>query len=218
MDLIFDSSLVLYLPLYNLDGASFMSRDAYGHRCTVTGAVWRLNGCRFDETDDRITVGAAGDAELAGLTDTTILVWACPSSLASENKSIISKNNRAGEDRYNLLIQTTGAPQFFYENNNNVVSVTGSAGVVTVNSWYFFSCRFGNGGVKLETNLGDQVTNADTNVMRSEDGTAKPLYIGRDYNNDFEFGGVVGEVFIYNRCLTNGEIQQNYLATKGRYR
>ncbi len=32
------------------------------------------------------------------------------------------------------------------------------------------------------------------------------------------FAGVVGEVLIYNRLLTDGEIMQNYLATKWRYR
>ena len=33
MDYIFDSSVALYLPLCELDGTSFQSKDAYGHMC-----------------------------------------------------------------------------------------------------------------------------------------------------------------------------------------
>ena len=51
-DFIFDPSLALYLPLYELDGASFVSRDAYGYLCTITGASWKLRGYKFDGVDD----------------------------------------------------------------------------------------------------------------------------------------------------------------------
>ena len=57
MDFIFDPSLVLYLPLYQPDGASFASRDAYGHLCTVTGALWTPQGRTFDGADDIIDLG-----------------------------------------------------------------------------------------------------------------------------------------------------------------
>ena len=43
MGFIFDPSLVLYLSLWKLDGDSFMSKDAYGHLCTVTGALYSIN-------------------------------------------------------------------------------------------------------------------------------------------------------------------------------
>ena len=54
MNFIFDPSLVLYLPLHQRDGSSFMSKDAYGHVCTVTGAVWTPEGRLFDGVDDYI--------------------------------------------------------------------------------------------------------------------------------------------------------------------
>lgn len=57
-----DPYLKLYLPLYELDGSSFMSKDAYGHLCTVTGALWRPNGRWFDKTSDIITCGNIGTA------------------------------------------------------------------------------------------------------------------------------------------------------------
>ena len=54
MDFIFDPSLVLYLPFYELEGASFASRDAYGHLCIATGTSRRRGARYFDGNDDRL--------------------------------------------------------------------------------------------------------------------------------------------------------------------
>ena len=66
MNFIFDPSLVLYLPLYQLDGASFVSKDAHGHLCSVTGALWRPNGRWFDGTDDTIAADSVASAGFFG--------------------------------------------------------------------------------------------------------------------------------------------------------
>jgi hypothetical protein len=56
VNFVYDPSLVFHLPLYELDGDSFISKDACGHLCTVTGAVWTPRGSDFDGLDDKITV------------------------------------------------------------------------------------------------------------------------------------------------------------------
>lgn len=40
------------------DGQSFMSRDVYGHLCTVHGAVWYADGAYCDGSDDYIEANA----------------------------------------------------------------------------------------------------------------------------------------------------------------
>ena len=52
-----DPSLVLYLPLYELDGSSFRSRDAYGHLATVTGALWTPQGRTLMGQMTKLTAG-----------------------------------------------------------------------------------------------------------------------------------------------------------------
>ena len=64
MNFIYDPSLVLYLPFYQLDGASFMSKDKHGYPCTVTGALWRPDGHYFDGTDDKIVVPDAASLDI----------------------------------------------------------------------------------------------------------------------------------------------------------
>lgn len=41
------------------DGQSFMSRDTYGHSCTIHGMVWNLNGQVFDGVSARVNPPAA---------------------------------------------------------------------------------------------------------------------------------------------------------------
>ena len=53
---VYDPFVCLYLPLRELDGASFMSRDHYGHLCTVAGARWTPEGYSYDKVDDVITI------------------------------------------------------------------------------------------------------------------------------------------------------------------
>ena len=67
-----DPSLRLYLPLYELDGQSFRSRDAYGHLCTVTGAKRGFNWWEFDGVDDVITIPHSS-AHL--FSNVTVIAW-----------------------------------------------------------------------------------------------------------------------------------------------
>ena len=94
MDFIFDSSLVLYLPFYELDGASFAAKDKHGHSCTVTGALWRPYGHYFDGTDDRIDCGASTAFDL---TKYTIEAWFKINGTQG-NKKIISKRSLDGTE------------------------------------------------------------------------------------------------------------------------
>ncbi|MDO8687497.1 MAG: hypothetical protein Q7K41_02790, partial [Dehalococcoidales bacterium] len=71
MDFIFDPSLVLYLPLYEPDSSSLMSKDAYGHLAAVTGATWGTLGRTFDGSDDQIDCGNASSLVTAFGGDTT---------------------------------------------------------------------------------------------------------------------------------------------------
>jgi len=41
------------------DGQSFMERSVYGHLCTNHGAVWNLEGMKFDGSDDFVEMGTA---------------------------------------------------------------------------------------------------------------------------------------------------------------
>lgn len=212
MSFIFDPSLVLYLPLYALDGFSFASRDLHGHTGTVTGARWRPSGHYFDGSDDKINCGHSPVFDLASL---SIWVWVCLWAAAPANQweGIVDKNDayslRLDQDSTNVYgrFKVGGAtrasnpyPLALKQWYNVVLSVDGARTA---------------GNIRLFANGEEVVAPADTGGML--DTNANDLYIGTTAGIYF-INATIGEVAIYNRALSSPEIQCNYLATKWRYR
>ena len=207
-----DPSCVLYLPLHRLDGASFMSKDAYGHLCTVTGALWRPNGRWFDGLDDKITVPdhAALDITVA----ITMEVWTKFDTVNfNANDSIISKGSRAGA--------TTGY-NFYPDAGNNLwmgmaLDGTWTSGKIiqdlSQDTWYHLVAVYDGSNYIGYKNGAVQLSPAKTGAIVVNDIDVSIMFGGSAYMN-----GNIGEIRIYNRALTPLEIQGNYLATKRRYR
>ena len=216
---IFDSSLVLYLPLYQLDGASFMSRDAYGHLCTATGALWRPSGRYFDGVDDYINLGISSTLDL--ISAGTVEIWILPTPNVNRSGIIgryITTGSETGE-RY--AIDCAGAAPYNYRftiadgTSFNYAEVAQSDVTPTANRAEHIVGTFDGIAVKAYVNgrLLASVAQTLTPVMGNT-----PLYIGKDGGQWGKFRGIVGEARLYNRALTPQEVLRNYLATKWRYR
>ena len=211
-DFIFDPSLVLYLPLHQLDGASFISKDAYGHLCTVTGALWTPNGREFDASDDKITVP---DHSVLDITDDlTVEGWVKLLNTGGNNSVMGKASTIWTQVSYLLQIFNHEHPTFGLSSDGGVPSYLDSNVVVEADSWYHLVGTFARpnrvifiDGVQKNSDSWDN----DIHI-----GTAD-LYIGKYTGTSNTLDGMVGEVRIYNRALTPLEIQQNYLATKWRY-
>ena len=215
MDFFFDPSLVLYLPLYELDGASFMSKDKHGHLCTVTGALWRPYGRYFDGSDDKIACGSSS----AILPDAfTVIAWVKPTT--DDSQALVR-------------FSTTNAPAFILEYAGNGKPLLIMAGD---NYQYFVAAAWN----KLKDGSYHQVAisipgAAQTDVLLSrmfvddeEIAQANSIVTGTQlakaqldigYTNNWgKLHGLTGEFALFNRVLAPVEIQHYYLATKWRYR
>jgi len=212
-----------YAPLYKLDGSSFSSQDGGGHLCTVTGALWTLQGRLFDtDAGDFIALPSAVYQAFANTNDFTMEAWA----------HLPDPANLKG---YTLTFNGDSAP------NQPTIWL------------YFGSFNGGSYGFQVRQTLGSAVQNragktgltvgfhhmvgmwdaALNKAIIYVDGE----YGGEDATNvltfaktDFDWGDIgklmggsgsanswIGEVRIYNRVLLPQEIQSNYLATKWRY-
>lgn len=225
-DMIRDPYLVFYADLSKHDGAQFMSDDAYGHLCTVTGAVWGSQGRTFDG-DDYINIDTALTS-LQTNTSGTCLSWLkIPDATPAGYMGIMGfGDTNANEYIIIQIAETTGL----------LLSACRSGGS---NQW------------GVQTNTNPFTSNTWVNVALVQDGVSPVLYVngvavaqtfttstnktkwflagtgldnGRigciNYNsagNISLFTGTIRETLIYNRALTPTEIQQNYLATKWRY-
>jgi len=208
-DFIRDPSIVLDLPLYKLDGASIMSKDAYGHLCTVTGALWRPNGRLFDGSDDWINCGNAARLN-PGLM--TIEAWINLESLIADYVAIV---DRVTQPCYQLLLNASEQPCIFF-NVGGWKTVTGSA--LNIDQWYHLVATHDGVNIRLYVDAVEQ-TPATAAAGTIASGVANTtIGAAGDAGDSRRFPGSIGEIRIYNRALTPLEIQHNYLATKWRYR
>jgi len=215
MDFTFDPSLVLYLPLYQLDGASFMSKDAYGRLCTVTGALWRPNGTYFDGINDKIQIST-------GLWAThsmgTIMGWILPTS----SSKVLSSADTATDTRYFDFTVTSNKVRIT-QRNNDVADQVETAAVLTTTEFHHIALTSNGTAYRLFVNGVEYspsvVAGANNGDWFADTANRDNVVIGAMVRTAPTYKeGTVGELLVYSRPLTPQEIQHNYLATKWRYR
>jgi len=211
MDFIFDPSLVLYLPLYGLDGASFMSRDAYGRVCTVSGASWNPNGYYFDGTDDFINIGNAN--LVLGSTPRTALAWIKALDISTE-QAILQYGHSATRQLFRLYIQSELLRLATYSDDHS-----SDASKIASNVWLLVGVTYdGSTGLTFYVNENKAGSGTLGGLLNTALGYYEESIGGGGTDGTaISFGGFIGSVFLYNRALTPQEIQHNYLTTKWRY-
>jgi len=208
MNFILDPSLVLYMPLYELDGASFVSKDTYGHLCTVTGALWRPEGRSFDGSDDDIDCGS----NIALATRSFTLEAWTKRGAAGGYHFIISQGVNVN---YQLIYFRYNSDDTFFWTFKGDSHKTSNS-YLDLNTWVHWV-----GTYDVETNA--LVLYRNGNIVMIATATqdysgSSNFYVGESAITGQNFNGLIGEIRVYTRPLTTQEIRHNYLATKWRYR
>lgn len=214
MDWRYDPSLVLYLPLYEPDSTSFMSRDRYGHLATVTGAVWTPLGRSFDGVDDKISI--PDQTYLTPVNDYTIIVWFKANSWAGNwyENSIISQPAGGGAEP-KWFFTYDGANTIFEWFNGIARTTLSDAWTANIGQWYQIALTKSGTSYAFYK---DGISNGTATHATAVAAAAGAVLIGQGQGASDSFNGIIGEVSFYDlRVLTPAEIQRNYLATKWRY-
>jgi len=215
--------LVLYLPLWALEGRYITSVDAYKYLCTVAGALWRPNGRYFDGVNDYITIPHSASLSDFFAGGGTIEAWVNPASDGEGNKgTIVSKGGANLGWKFYVEQEAAGKVKLSFRQNFSTTEGlwTTIATVVPINTWTHVTLEYDNGAV------GNNPTFRVNGAAKANTETSTPAgtrYIGT-YNptvggvgGDFVFENLIGEVRIYSRTLVLSEIQHIYQATKWRY-
>jgi len=206
----------LYLPFWKLDGDSFMSRDAYGHLCTNHGALWTPLGRSFDGVDDYVDIpynfGQPNELTIELWFQTTEASWDTifgqtdvqPPSAASAYISVFA-------------IKDTGVLR--------AELWTGSRQEISTS----FSVRDGNWHhAVMVGNVNIQSLYVDGQLIGSRNGTISQdwwlySFIGTGFDDTGRgfpaqtwhyFNGLIDEVRIYNRALSEEEIRAHFLGAR----
>lgn len=182
--------------------------EAFNGMTYITGAV--NNAFSFDGVDDVMVVSNSTNLDITG--DLTIELWVRQTVFNSEN-TVICKGSNDAENAYAIrFLGQTLQCEFKDDMGNTVVLIGPSfedfqwhhyAYVRQGNQHQIYADGFGFGA---ESFTNSPVSNASL-----------PLTIGAQFNSQNSnyvnfFGGEIDEVSIYNRALTESEIQSIYNA------
>ena len=212
MKFVRDPGLVLYLPMSEMDGSHLMSKDACGHSCAVTGAIWTPRGRSFDGIDDFLTVARTAALDCAG-GGITMEVWTCPENIEAVDRLI----DKEGGGTNGYLLGFEAANKVLVRMNSDAVNPLITEKAVPCGIWAHIAATWDGATIRAYLNgSADASTTAKAGTINAD---TADLVLGRWVGGSLGFfDGVMGEVRVYNRALTPLEVQHNYEVTKWRYR
>src|SRR6266511_1496066 len=201
------SGLVAYWKFDEGTGTTAADSSGNGNTGTLAnGPSWTSgiagNALYFDGTDDNVTVADSNSLDLTN--SFTFSAWVNPASAFTDFRSILAKNYK-----YYLYASSTGfcgdgsALGGFYEVMDTVACQPSS---LPVNTWTHLTLTYNGSVLTLYRNGGAVATANVSGTLSSSTGT---LQIGASEYGEY-FQGLIDEVRVYNRALTNTEIQTIY--------
>ncbi|MBL7738170.1 MAG: hypothetical protein JNK14_03055 [Chitinophagaceae bacterium] len=191
------------------------ANDNSGNNNTGTltnGAAWAASGrfgsaILFDGTNDYININDANSLDLTN--GMTLEAWVNPSNLTGF-KTVICKDRSTGNFTYTMAANNNASnannqrPSSRMRIGSGNIVVTGTS-KLTLNTWIHVASTYDGGTFRLYIN-GVQVSSAA--VTGNITVTANPLRIGGTTALAGQyFAGLIDEVRIYNRALSQAEIQ-----------
>src|SRR5438128_2510813 len=139
----------------------------------------------------------------------TLEAWVYPTVAPTGWRAVIDKN----VDRYYLMASSD-------QGNRPVIGGTWAAGnqntvgpsVLAVNTWTHLAATFDGATVRLYVNGAQVASQVQTTPLKPTTGT---LQIGADSYTGENFVGQIDEVRIYNRALSQAEIQADMITPVG---
>jgi len=214
---------VLYVPLWKtyLRGSSFRSLDKYGHSCAVTGATWGSQGRNFDGTDDYTDCGSGTSLDITG--QITLAAWVKIGTSSGDIRFALGKGQSTSRRAYFLLfVVATGVATIYITSDGSSSTKWGRPTSTAINDdvWHFITGTFTpSGSLNMYRdgvlNNGTAEGSAQASIYDSSDN----LRIGHGNKGDTTnyWGGIIGEVLIFNRALSASEIANIYRNTRWRY-
>jgi hypothetical protein len=214
---------------YSGSGSTWTDLCGSGHNGAISNATFVPHTTAtgpahfdFDGTGDKVMIDHHTDFQFAG--DFTICMWAYLDVAMNGNLCVLISNRDTSDwnASFQIWFEDRGGQNAFL----GTVPEEGSAaaqpsGVFdgTFNKWDFVAMRMSGTTCSMIINDASAVDDSlSSRESTQDDGNVR---IGGGYSgpsvDNYMLNGKIGSVHIYNKALTDTQIQQNYKAQKGRY-
>jgi hypothetical protein len=200
------SGLVAAYGFEEGSGTSTTDSSGRGHTGAISGATWSATGkygkaLSFDGVNDLVNV--ADTAALDLTTGMTIEAWVRPTSLASW-RTVVLKERGSGLS-YSLYASNDASRPNGYIRRGSDVAVVGPSSL-PLNTWTHLAVTYNATTLRLFVNGVQVSSRAQTGAIVT---SSNVLGIGGNNAWDEYFAGMIDEVRIYNRALSQNEIQSD---------
>jgi len=175
------------------------------HDGTITGATWERRGkygaaLNFDGTDDVVEVADANDLDFGD--SFTLEAWVKPDTTGAWRPAVTKETNdsiayqlyAAGENR---------EPEAYVGHGSSTFSTATAEEVLTEDSWSHLALSYDGSDLRLYVNGELEATEPSASAQDS----TGPLMLGGTEVLDEYFDGILDEVRLYNRALTETEVE-----------
>lgn len=193
------------IGLWHMDG-DWGDSSGYEHHGTAvndpsfsTESMVGRNSGGFDGVNDYVEVANTGEFRPANL---TISAWINPSTLDTDKTVITNEPTQTNSQNGFGIRQRADNKFWFVIGKEGDGAVVQSTTVATSGEWFFVTGTYDGSDLKIYVN---GVLEATVTASRNID-TTFPLNIGRGNSGQEYYSGLIDEVSIYKRALTDEEI------------
>ena len=185
-------------------GTTTADRSGNNHTGTISGATWSAAGrngraLSFDGVNDMVSVA---DTAALDVTRVTLMAWVNPSVLTGWRTAILKET--AGGLAYALYAHDDLPRPAGYVNIGGADRAAEGSAALALNTWSHLALTFDGTNLRLYVNGALVTTRAFTGNITA---STQALRIGGNAVWGEWFAGLLDDVRIYNRALTQAEIQ-----------
>ncbi|MEV8513211.1 LamG-like jellyroll fold domain-containing protein [Dactylosporangium sp. NPDC051484] len=187
-------------------GTTVTDVSGNGNTGTISGATWDAGGrfggaLKFNGSSDAVKVPSSASLNLSA--ELTLAAWVKPAASQQGWRTIMQKENEAW-----FLDASSGAgplrPAGGVTGANNTNAIVTGPTASPLNQWTHVAMTYNGTALKLYVNGTQVATNPKSGALQQ---TSNPLSIGGNTPYGEYFAGLLDDVRVYNRALSDTELQ-----------
>ena len=205
---------------WSFDGGSGIDGSSYGNDATIFGAApaagYVGDALDFNGAGDHMVIPDDPSLSMAS-NSVTVACWIYPASLATEWSTIIQRDNASGSwFDWQLYARASDAPTAFHPVFRMDWDESGESGgipaneqvegdiILSTNTWYHIAATYDGSQMKFYI---DGTLRGTTPVSGTIPNSGKDIWIGGNEVWGEYFAGLIDELYIFARALSEEEIQ-----------